>query len=352
MLSRNFFIIASCVSIAACGSAGKFSRALDEPVKMANGASAIAALAERDRIKAIALGNPKANLADLVCNRSSGPLTVESNLGVFGDALDTIQKVAEKPDDTSYAGYLRSFRKNAENINSEPEPIEIIRKKMREKQVKLYQRCIGQFNQDMAANNLYVPAIKGGSSAAVATFLSLDKLVKLTLKYIEEAQREKAVRSTITEILPQLREAYQQLSIKEDQAFGLRVQYQPSDNVDHTSLGEVVNIHRWYVAKEISGIWQELNGCRVSVQLSCLNKAEIRTGVNYFAESVINYRSLASVDSGKVLAALDESIKKIEEADQGKASLAEVVDGLVALADAMSGLDGAYKEYDKTKDED
>jgi len=352
MYSRSFYIIISCISIAGCGSAGNFSRALDEPVKMANGASAIAALAENNRIKAIALGSPTANLAEVVCNTSSGPLAAESNLSVFGDALDTVKKVAEKPDDTSYAGYLRSFRKNASNINSEPESIETTRQKMRAKQAKLYQRCISQFNQDIAASNLYTPAIKGGSSAAVATFLSLDKLVKLTLKNIEEAQREKAVRSTITEILPQLRDAYKQLSIKDDQAFGLRVKYQQGDKMDHTSLGEVVNIRRWYVAKEISGIWQELNGCRVSSQLGCLNNHETRAGVNDFAESVISYRSLSSVDSEKVLTALDQSIKKIEELDQGKATLADVVDGLVALADAVSGLDGAYKDYDKSKDEE
>lgn len=352
MDSRFLFLIAPCLSIAACGSAGNFSRALDEPVKMANSASSIARSAESDRIKAIALGNYSTNLADLVCNPSSGPLTAQSNLGVFSDALDTVQKVGEKPDDTSYAGYLRSFRKNSENINSEPEPIEITQKKIREKQVKLYKKCVAHFKQDVAANNLYTPPIKAGSTAAVATFLSLDKLVKLTLKNIEEAQREKAVRATISEILPQLREAHKQLSAEDDKSFGMRVQYQPGVVVDHTNLGEVVNLRRWYVAKEIDGIWQDLSVCRTSGQLNCLKSTQTRAGVNNFAESVLNYRSLASVDSGKVLTALDQSIKKIEDVDQGKISLAEVVDGLVAIADAVSGLDGAYKDYDKSKDED
>ncbi|MGX1187459.1 hypothetical protein AB7M29_005138 [Pseudomonas sp. F-14 TE3623] len=356
MYIRHLFILALSASIVACGSASNFSRALDEPVKMANGASDIAASAENDRIKAIALGayasQKQAPLADLVCNTDSGALTAGSNLSVFGDALDTVKKVAEKPDDTSYASYMRNFRKNADSINSKPEPVEIQLQKMRAKQLKRDQRCVVQFNQDVKVKNLYAPAIKGGSVAAVATFLSLDKLVKLTLKYVEEAQREKAVRSTINELKSQLREAYKQLSVENDKGFGLRVEYPQGNVVDHTSLGEVVNIRRWYVAQEINGIWLDLNGCRVSGQMDCLKSSETRAGADDFAEAVIAYRSLASVDSGKVLSALDQSIKKIEELDQGKASLADVVDGLVALADAVSGLDGAYKDYDKSKDED
>lgn len=122
-VTGSFHRLLGGVAIAAlltgCATSKHFNNALTEPAKASTKAAEVVASAANDVLRANALGlvdTPPADPTELVCATQEGLRAATSNLGQFGDALETVGKVAEKPDNVSFAGYIHQIRKNKEAI--------------------------------------------------------------------------------------------------------------------------------------------------------------------------------------------------------------------------------------------
>jgi hypothetical protein len=78
-----------------------------------------------------------------------------------------------------------------------------------------------------------------------------------------------------------------------------------------------------------------------SSDFSCLSDHSATTLVTDFSSNVATYRSLAGIDSQKVLDGLDSAIAGAEKSLSDK-SFSSVLDGLISIPDAPSKISDAY----------
>ncbi|PTT88405.1 hypothetical protein DBR42_09825 [Pelomonas sp. HMWF004] len=343
--------------LAGCGSTVSFTRGMEEPVKGIANAAALADEAEQNVLKAIASGlaTTSLSLGELVCRSDGpGPGDVRSHLQAFGDALDTVRKVGEKPDDTSYVGYIRKFREN-QAAGQPPANPATEQEDARKKEFERRTRCEALFKADTAGSTR-LASLDGNAALPVffTRLLGIDQLLKAILGQAETLSREAAVKRTIQVLLPDLRKAAVELKAVPTPTYGPLVRYLPgsapdAENMNGTVLGATLNVRRWYVAKQASAQWAYLDACRRAVDKKCFGEPAVQAAANGFAASVYSYRSLAKLDSVKVHATVDAAVVAAEKSLDVKGPAAWI-DGLIGIADALSTLDDAYGKYDKSKD--
>lgn len=344
-------------ALAGCGTTASFTRGMEEPVKAIANAAALADEAEQNVLKAVAAGLAPTSmtLSELVCNPlGPGPGDVRTQLRAFGEVLDTVQKVGEKPDDTSYAGYIRKFRQNAAAGQPSADPA-AEQAEARKKELERILRCNSLFKADTDTGTKLRPLDGEGALPLFFTrLLGLDPLFKALFGQAEALSREAAVRRTIQMLLPGLKEAATQLKTVPTPTYGPLVRYATSsapeaEGMNATVLGATVNVRRWYVAQQARTQWEYLSRCRAAADKACFGDPAVQAAANGFVASVYSYRSLALVDSAKVQATVDAAVVAAEKSLEGQGA-AGWIDGLIGIADALSALDDAYGKYDKSRD--
>ena len=363
--TRGFFmqinkivVAAFCASaLAGCSTTASFTSGMEEPVKAITNAAALADEAEQNVLKAVAAGLAPTSLAldDLVCRPvGPGPGSVRSQLQAFGDALDTVRKVGEKPDDTSYAGYIRKFRENAAAGQPPADPA-AEQADASKKELERLVRCKALFKADTASGTQLRPLDGEGALPLFFTrLLGFDQLMKVFLGQAEALSREAAVRRTIQILLPGLKESATQLKTVPTPTYGPMMRYvsgsaPEAEGMNGTVLGATVNVRRWYVSHQARTQWDYLSRCRAAADKTCFGDPAVQAAANGFAASVYLYRSLAKVDSVKVQATVDAAVVAAEKSLEVKGAAAWI-DGLIGIADALSALDEAYGKYDKSRD--
>lgn len=331
---------------------------MEEPVKASAKAAAIADAAEQDVLRAYSVGmvaDKVLNFSEVVCKAWDGPSATQANLSVFSDVLDTVQKVAEKPSDTSYSGYIKKFRENA--ANAAPKDIKAEQDEADKKAKASQLRCAGLYEADVAAGTTLASS-EAPPNAAMPLFftriLGLDQLVKAILSQAEAAQREAAVRKTIEYVLPQLEAASKDLRAEPTAAFGPRVRYKPGEaneatQMNTTALGATITIRRWFLAQQIQEQWRYLRACQERKGQGCLGDPAVQSAMNSLVLNVRAYRSLAKADSTRVLTALDAAIEASHASLQPSKSPSSWIDALVTIGDAVSSLSDAWDKYEKSK---
>lgn len=342
-------------SLAGCSTTASFTSGMEEPVKAMANAAALADEAEQNVLKAVAAGltPPSMALEDLVCKAvGPGPGGVRSQLEAFSDALDIVRKVGEKPDDTSYAGYIRKFRENAAAGHPPADPTDE-QADARRREIERFVRCKALFKADTATGTQLRPQDGEGAPMLFTRLLGSDQLMKTFLGQVEALSREAAVKRTIEMLLPGLKESAMQLNMVPTPTYGPLMRYVPgsapeAESMNGTVLGATVNVRRWYVSQQARTQWDYLSSCRAAADKTCFGDPDVQAAANGFAASVYSYRSLAKIDSVKVQATVDAAVVAAERSLKDK-SAAAWIDGLIGLADALSALDDAYGKYDKSK---
>lgn len=356
MKLANAFAVLFVGVLAGCGTSASFTRGMEEPVKAISTSAQLAHEAELSVLRSMAVGltsNVRA-LDDLVCKPiGAGPGAVRTQLQAFSEALETVQKVGEKPDDTSYAGYIRKFRENA--AAGQPASDEATEQtEARKREAERLARCTALFRSDTSPGTQLRQMDGEGVLPMFATrFLGFDLLVKAFLSEAEALSREAAVKRTIRTLLPGLRQAATQLRAVPTATYGPLVRYAAgsapeAETMNETVLGATVNVRRWYVAQQVITQWNYLVRCRGGADKTCFGDPAVQAAANGFAASVYAYRSLAKVDSVKVHADVDAAVAAAEKSLEGKGVVAWI-DGLIGVADALATLDDAYGKYDDSK---
>lgn len=354
------------MTLAGCGSTANFTKGMEEPVKALNSAATLAQDAERDVLKSIATGiSPrlwdekevaeKDELPFMVCRAAgSGPQDVRGDLQIFADGLETVKEVGAKPDDTSYAGYVHKLRQNAAagKDTNDPDPKEVARK-LKAKEDERLGRCLALFPVDVAnTTRLVKPGGAGATPMLIARLLGADQLIKQILATGEALTREAAVRSTIAQLKKEFGDAAKRLKVTPPNNYGPYVNYAAgtaplAESYNATVLGAAINIRRWYVAQQAAQQWQYLQTCRDAGRKgarACFGDPAVQAAANGFADAVYNYRRLAEVQPAKVHAAVDEAVKVASE-NQASKGIAQLIDGLIGIADSLKELDDAVDTY-------
>ncbi|MFB9246461.1 hypothetical protein [Massilia antarctica] len=356
--------------LSGCATEANFTKALDEAAKVSAAAKLVTGAAERDAMKAkllqlygskIAVSDLKATgeaAAELACNPVFPIEASGTALAAFGDAIDAIHKVGEKPADTSYASYVTQFRKNAKNIA--------------EAKAKGLQATMdagdeaAQKERDLAVTRcktLYLADIKavlgptsggiGASNASgTAVLFAFNELIKGALAAGEAAQRETAVIETTKALVPGLERAHGNLAKPISKDFQPFVQYDglPSNHPalvgNGTLLGATVTLHRWFIAQQISKSGERLAACK----LACLGDPLARQNLDDLTIAMEQYRSLATIDPEKTLDALAKGIAGGKKAADGKVSWPQALDGLLQIVDTLSGLGDKFGAYQKSRE--
>ena len=351
--------VLGCLFVSACSTTTDFTRALDDPVKTSTQAATLADAADKDVLKATAVGwvdGKLPEMPELVCKPWAGPSAASNDLAVFGDALDTVKRVGEKPDDTSYAGYLRQFRENADNLVA-AKAFEQIQQVARGKSVAAQNRCLALFNADVSARPPLKskPAPKGAALPAIfGIVVALDGLVKTVLAQAENIQRQAAVRATIQNLIPQMSAAKKELAGAPTAAFGPLVQFPQSASpealaMNESVLGAAITVHRWFVAQTIDAEWMELKACRDARGVACFGQRSIQATIDDLASNVDLYRSLARIDADKILKDLGSAIDGAQKSLDSR-NPASWLDALVALSDALTSISDANATFKKAKE--
>lgn len=362
MNARFVALAGVCSLLVGCGAGGQFVKGMAEPVAALNSAAAVAAEAERDMLRAKLLGlvsnSIEASAGGAICELAAGPRAAQQDLGVFGDALETVKKVGEKPSDTSYAGYIRQFRKNAA-ATEPPQSPEDRRKKEEEKRQAQFERCVNLYAADTSRETQLVNPAEartgGGLTVLVGIVMSADGLAKAILGPFEQLQREAAVRATITHLIPQLEEARDALKNDLKGDFGARIVFgkdahEVAVRMNRNVIGATITLRRWLVARQIDAQWKQLETCRNGSQKDCIGAPGVQMTMAAFVENVAAYRTLAAIDTDKVIVQLDAAVKAAN--DSLKVSdPAQWIDALISVADVFSSISDAYGKYDKSKDE-
>ncbi len=346
------------ILLSGCASTGGVSAALSDPADTVKTASEVVGSAEIDLLSFVAMGEIKAppSLSDLVCVPTNGPKVTSAELGLFSDALDTINKVNTKPDDTSFAGYVTQFRKNKAAIDDASAPPGIEKKNALEKELNAQDRCKKLFEADSSVSKQ--PSSTGFHVNSIAPFigvaLAVRDLATSLLQYGEAAQRAKAVQATIEKLIPQLNDGLKELAKDADPAtFGYIVTYPqsvagPAVEMSKSNLGAALTIRRWAIAHTINAIWDELKQCRTSS--ACIRSGLARSSANEFGVKVQAYRSLSKLDDKKILADLKDATEAADKASKNK-SIAAAFDAVFTIGDAVSGIADKVDAVKKARDQ-
>jgi len=342
-----------------CGTASKFSDALSDSASDASKAADVATSASSDVLKAHALGlvdSKNFQFERGVCSSSGGTLTVADDLSQFSDALDTVNKVAKKPDDISFAGYVSQIRKNQAAIKAAKKDSNAEKQASLQKRAKNYATCVElfkadidpqtrlEFNSTFHANNI---------GPVLGVFLTFRDVATALLQYGEAAQRERAVRETIKSLVPQLQEVVDDLKNTDLSVLDTHVSYpssaQKAIDLNKSRLGATISIERWMVAQQINSIWNHLKSCRSgTIPSTCISDRDKRDDAADIATLTATYRSLAKIDANDVVDSLNSAIQKASKADT--ASIADLFDGLFAIGDAVSTISDKVDAVKKARD--
>lgn len=358
---QNKLIYTACLLLlSACGTTSRFTEGMKEPVKATSQTASTADDAEQDVLKAFSIGKlasspaPDSLPTSRVCRPISGSTAVSRYLGVFSDALDTVQKVGAKPEDTSYAGYVKQFKKNASNMESWNS--KTAREEQEKKDEDQATRCEALFEADRAPGVVLKAIGAPGKNfiAITGSILAIDKALKLALSSFEATQRELAVHKTIENLLPQMKDAREQLKTPPDVSFGPFVQYLdgagPAADMNKTVVGATINIRRWFVTQTLLAQWDYLSTCR-KAKTSCAGDPNVIAAMQSFSANIQTYRSLAKLDPNKTLATLDTAITSTENSLKVSKNPVDWIDALIDVAGAFSDFSDAYDKTKKSKDE-
>ena len=355
------YTLSVCVAalLSGCATEANFTKALEQPVKAANAAQLVLVQAELDMEKARVMGwlvvrpAKREELATMVCERIDTIANTKQSLGAFGEALDLIKDVGEKPADISYSGYLQQYRKNKESLAAaramEDETLATEQATQAAKALKEARaRCIALYLSDINPENKLVGKSSGESYKAVT---ALSTLIKALVGLGESVQRDKAVRDTAVALIPGLARAQSQLAAAPDKS-GPRVQYSRGTgdviayNMADTRLGAAVSVRRWFVARQIGQALKRVQEC----QEACLGDPLARMTLDNLVTDIAAYRSLSQIDTGKTLTALKSGVDNAQIASTSPGNWAQILDGLLQAADAMDGLKTNYKDYKTSRE--
>ncbi len=359
-ISRLLRLVAVCLTSAAllagCATAKHFNKALEEPAEASGKAADVVESAAADVLRANALGlveSPPDTPDELVCATQEGLRASAINLRQFNVALEAVDDVATKPDDVSFAGYIAQIRKNKEALAAAGEAPGAEQQAAEKQRQADYNRCKALFPADWNAGPRLTKdgAMQlHGITPTLGIVLAFRDVALALLQYGEAAQREAAIRATVARLVPQLKTSVANLRAPVNGAsFGSRVVYAapaPGQStaaleMNKSNLGAAVSIQRWMTAMQLRADWESLAPCRAAkAPLACLGKAEARATAADFAAQVAIYRNLAKIDDKKVLDALDAAVAKAEKASSGQASLADILDALFGIGDAVADVAG------------
>ena len=357
---HSLYLCAAMLS--GCATSANFSKALEEPVKTANAAKLVVEQAQRDAEKARVMGwlrdvrSPTTGWAPLVCRPSKTMGVTLHALGAFGEALTLIKEVGEKPADTTYAAYLEQYRKNRDNLAdartlSDQKLAEKEWKDAEDKAEEARVRCIALYQSDaFAANKLDTSA--GGEESA-GSILALSNLLKALAGLGESVQREAAVRETAAALVPGLKLAYLQLNGSMPQ-YAPQVVYSRSTDelakkMAQTRLGGTVNLHRWFVARQIEQSLKRVQACKATEE--CLGDPLMRMTLDNLIADILAYRSLSAIDTTVILKALDKGVTSAETVVKNPGgNWAQILDALLGAVDAIDGLNTQYKAVQTSRE--
>ncbi|MBB3639657.1 MULTISPECIES: hypothetical protein [Variovorax] len=329
---------------------------MDDPIKMVGKASSIAGDATSTVIALQAIGVSSDVLvtpvSTLACEYpNTGTAAAVRTLSVYSNGLEIVQDIGSAPEDKSYAGYIRQFKKNNEALTSKAKTDVQRQAEVHALLARQQARCVAMLAADLNASTTFhsLPGITGGATPAiVGTLISLDKLAKTLLEQAERLQREAAVRKTLDDLTPQFESATRVLAAEPNTFFGPLVVYDPSmDNeatrMNKSVLGAALTIDRWMTAKVMVQQWRALAPCRVTVELGtqCLGDAQRLAVANAFAANARKYQALSQLDAERLL----NGISKATDAAKSASRLDGVggfLDALMGLAGALSDVDAAY----------
>lgn len=364
-----------------CASIGDINKAFEKPSAAAAKAAAIAQESDKEIIALIALGAvpvtdaPNYNVKDksqvdgypsqsLICDSDAGIKNVVDNLGVFTDAITTIDRVAEGPKGGTYAAYIQKFSENQAAIKRNGIDIQKEKDDAIEDAKGTRKKCYSLVEGDLVyakatttinANQAFLPGLAG--------ILSLDGLIKSILGAAEQAQRNKAIIATVKNLVPQLEDASRQLKhatnkdgklIPNGELFQFTIRYLPSgispdaERISATTLGQAITIRRWAIAQRIKARWLDLKDCRMTKPSPCVTDTKLRVA-DELATNIYTYRALADVDSDKLLEQLDKAIDNAKNAAT-TTSLAGLIDSILAIGDTLNGISDKYSGYRKTRE--
>lgn len=354
---RAFLITAlGVLACSGCASTSSLDAVLKEPAASAKAAADIATQSEQDVLKLVALGTAKyegtLDVASVMCYPASGPDVAASNLTTFSGALSTIDSVAAKPKDASYGAILGKI---GEDNKALAKDYDEERRKLIKKRDQERERCKVFFQADTdPSTKVHVPPAGGvkAVTGAAATFAAVEALLKSVLNAYEEAKRDEAIKATVKQLAPQMQDAVTSLKAPRDDAFGAQIVYQlgsPAEQMDRTALGATVSLHRWWTAMLIVARWNELAPCRdMAAMTDCVRNPRMQNAANEMSAAVLQYRSLAQIDTDKVLESLQKGVDRTKSSVEGR-SLKDVLDGLSEVGSALSDMSKSYSAYEKAR---
>ncbi|UXH80102.1 hypothetical protein [Roseateles amylovorans] len=368
MTNRAILSLASVCLLSACATATRFNDAMEGAVKTTKSAGDVIDAAEKDLIRAHAIGAVEytlgvgVTLEDLTCRPRPGVSATAESLKVFSDATDLVAKVAKKPDDTTYAGYIAKLKADREAAKAPQGAEEAMQLKAKEAEAAV-RRCSETFQADTSAEPKLGPAKSVGTTDANALAIigALDKVFKTLLSAIEAAERDAAVKATVEAVIPPMEEARDRLKKKYDGGdYGPVVRFNaaPAEIVEmnRTVLGGAITLERWYVARKINVLWVRLEtSCRSDKAkkaktegMDCLADHAVRADVDALVEAIYAYRGLAPLDSKKILEKLDKSI--VDAKNSKAVKTADLLEGIATVAGSLSDISDAWEKYKKAKE--
>lgn len=341
MSTRIVVVVWLILLISGCGTSTEFARSMQEPVDLAKKAKEVAVHAGQDA-KRIALldagGLNRTEFAELVCKpaRQSG-ITV-SHLGAFADALETVQDVAEAPEDESYAGYVAQFRRNTTNLRRSKLAPDANGEAMNDP----VKRCLALFYADADAKTQEAPHSLFPTAASV---VAIDEVIKSVLAAAEQVQRERAIRQTLTKLLPELRTVYEAMLAEYKPSGEVYVRYADQTSLasamSKTSLGATLTMRRFMVAKTLIAQRESLAQCK---GFECLGNPNYRRNLDDTVANMELYRNLSAINTVNILKELDIGITSAEKG-LANPKLSQVFDGLMEVAKAIANTNEKYESY-------
>lgn len=352
---RHVWSILFLLAVSGCATEVNFTKALEGAAKLSNSSKLVAMEAERDALKAnfLHLYQHNTEMADVVCGPAMAIEATGAALDTFGDAIDTIHKVGEKPADTSYASYVTAFRKNKQNIaDARSAGLQSVMDKAVEADQKKRDEAVKRCGQLFAADSTAIlgPEASGlapNGAAGFAALFAFNELIKAGLAAAEGVQRESAVIDTAKALVPGLQRAHDQLAKPITSDFIPFVIYKglaenhPALAANASRLGATVTLHRWFVAQQIIQSRRVIAICTIA----CLGDPVMRRNLDELISSVEQYRSMAEIDPVQTLDALNKGIATADKAADGKVSWPQALDGLLQIADTVTGLGNKYGAF-------
>jgi hypothetical protein len=316
--------------------------------KKATDAAAVAHAVEFDVLEARLLDlvdreslapSPKVPAA-LVCRPSPSVELTAKELGVYADAITAVGKVADKPKDATYAGYLAQFKKDREAIEAASKTPEEASEKDAKETSEAQARCISALSTDVD-KHLLGPPPAGAAFALTALPAAVADINGMILSLVglaEQAERQVAVHKAAEHMMVSLRDATRLLS-------------EPPGDSDYVLPGEASSrlentlaIHRWLVAQRLQDDWQALHRAREQ-----RNSTSMFQSADQFAANASVYVQLSATDPQKLLKALQKAVDDAGKIDD-KTSIDEIFTSLGNIGAALSSVDDKYKAFRKTID--